>query len=315
MNKLYVQNGEFLPAFRYQGIVLNPTELRYSPHPDVIFPSIIETGSDWECPLAKYYLYYAPHDAPGGICLALADHPAGPWREYEKNPIIGYQWPPHYQVSHVCSPHVIWNPDEGCVFLYFHGENDTTRYATSRDGIHFEYGGIAVNTQSFGPELTEASYARVFRTRRNDGIAPYWMLLMGNQNGTRSVFQAWSADGRSWAASPTPFITPPPGTNQMGAGWLCNWKGQDYLIAFANHDDSPTYDPISDLHLYAVAADYSSVKHLGIFMEHTVVGADNCRVSDPCLLQTPERWYLFLSIGRRLQQRIALAIADIDDSA
>lgn len=301
-----------LPSFRYQGVVLDPAGLRYSPHPDIIHPSVIATGLGWEKPMAKYYMYYAPHDAPGGICLALADHPEGPWREYPHNPVIGHEWSPHYQVSHVCSPHAIWNPDEGRLFLYFHGENDTSRYSISRDGVHFEYGGIAVTTQSFGPDLTEASYARVFRLQRDVGKGRYWMLLMGTLEGTRSVWQAWSADGRRWEALPTPLITPPPGTNQMGPGWLFSWEGQDYLIAFANRDDTPLYEPISDLYLYAVRPDYSGVDFCGLLMDHTEAGPDNFRINDPCLLQTPERWYLFVNMGRRLRQSIALAVADID---
>ena len=55
-------------------------------------------------PLGIYHLYYAPHDAPGGICLAFADAIDGPWTEYEKNPIITRQWAPHYDVSHVLEP-------------------------------------------------------------------------------------------------------------------------------------------------------------------------------------------------------------------
>lgn len=312
-NAQRAHNDLRLPTFCYQGVVLDPAKLRYSPHPDIIHPSVIEIGPGWENPQANYYMYYAPHDAPGGICLALADHPEGPWREYPRNPVVGHQWSPHYQVSHVCSPHAIWNPEAGCLFLYFHGENDTTRYATSLDGIHFDYGDIAVTTESFGSDLTEASYARVFRLPRDVGKWRYWMLLMGNLMGTRSIWQAWSPDGRCWEASPTPFITPPPGTGQMGPGWLFAWKGQNYLLAFANRDDTPLYEPISDLYLYAVQADFSGAELLDLFMDHTIVGPDNYRINDPCLLQSPERWYLFLNVGHRLHQSIALAVAEEGD--
>lgn len=54
------------------------------------------------------------------------------------------------------------------------------------------------------------------------------------------------------------------------------------------------------------------VEFLGLFMDHTAAGADNFRINDPCLLQTPERWYLFVNMGRRLHQSIALAAADLD---
>lgn len=304
------ESGDF-PVFHYQGIVLDPAELRYSPHPDIIHPSVIETGSAWENPLAKYYMYYAPHDAPGGICLAMADQPEGPWREYPHNPIIGNDWLPHYRVSHVSSPHVIWNQEENCLFMYFHGENDTTRYATSRDGINFEYGDIAVTTQDFGPGLTEASYARVFRHKVIVGKGPYIMLLMGNNYGTRSVYMAWSSDGRRWDACEKPLITPPPGTDQMGPGALFTWHGKKYIIAFANREDAEMYNPISDLYLYDINEDFSDAECRGLLMDHTVAGENNCRINDPCLLQTEEKLYLFVNVGRRLNQSIGLAVADI----
>ena len=34
-------------------------------------------------------------------------------------------------------------------------------------------------------------------------------------------------------------------------------------------------------------------------------GPDNFRINDPCLLQTPERWYLFVNMGRRQRQSVA----------
>ena len=60
--------------------------LRYNPCNDVIVASVIATDQ-LQNPLGRYYLYYAPHNAPGGICLAYADSPAGPWKEYEANPL------------------------------------------------------------------------------------------------------------------------------------------------------------------------------------------------------------------------------------
>ena len=87
-----------LPAFRHQGVVLDYKDLKYNPCNDVIIPSVIATDQ-LKKPLGRYYLYYAPHNAPGGICLAFADSPAGPWKEYEANPLITREWAPHYKVS------------------------------------------------------------------------------------------------------------------------------------------------------------------------------------------------------------------------
>src|SRR6266567_5812290 len=71
-----------LPIFKYKGIILDDKDLRYNPHQDLIFPSVIAAHDYFISSRGRYYLYYAPHDAPGGICLAYADNPAGPWREY-----------------------------------------------------------------------------------------------------------------------------------------------------------------------------------------------------------------------------------------
>lgn len=107
------------------------------------------------------HLYYAPHEAPGGICLAYGSSLGGQFSEYPNNPIITNVWAPHYSVSHVSSPHVLWNATTRQFHLYFHGENTTTRRAVSPDGIHFSYAGIAVNTGMI-PGSPETSFARVF---------------------------------------------------------------------------------------------------------------------------------------------------------
>lgn len=60
-----------LPVFKHHSIVLDYKNLKYNPCNDVIIPSVIRT-EHLDKPLGKYYLYYAPHNAPGGICLAYA---------------------------------------------------------------------------------------------------------------------------------------------------------------------------------------------------------------------------------------------------
>src|SRR5512133_210639 len=59
-----------LPKLRYRGVVLSAADLKYAPHQDIIYPAVLRTGSRLENPLGQYYMYYAPHDVPGGICLA-----------------------------------------------------------------------------------------------------------------------------------------------------------------------------------------------------------------------------------------------------
>ncbi len=298
------------PLFSYRGVILSPEQLRYSPHPDIIYPSVIESRPQWGVTLARYYMYYAPHDAPGGICLAFSEKPEGPWREYDRNPIITREWATHYQVSHVSSPHAIWNPEEQRVFLYYHGENSVTRFASSSNGIDFEYGGTAVDTGMFEEGLTEASYARVHRVLSAAGQGSYVMFIMGNHMGTRNVYRAWSKDGRRWVPDKQAFLKPPPGTGQMGPGSVLEWNGHTFLICCASLENSSVSDPVSDLYLYEINSALDQATYLRMLISHDAVSADNPRISDPYVFEASGRVYLFVSVGHRLQQRIALAIAD-----
>lgn len=294
--------------FAFESVVLQPENLRYNPCDDVIFPSVIKTVGTIDNALGAYYLYYAPHDTPGGICLAYADSLQGPWTEYEQNPIIERQWTPHYEVSHVSSPHLLWMEAESKYFLYFHGENDTTRIASTTDGIHFEYAGIAVTTAMF-QGISEASYARVFPCNVASRDANYVLLFMGNNGGTRRIYAAWSGDGKHFEAQPTPLISPPPGTGvtQVGAPWYYPSAGQN-LVLFHGDKTPPDLQNLSTA-LYAadVGADFSREDHLGVFFHQHDVSEHNQRVSDPCIVEEDGGQWLFMSIGSRLKQAIAIA--------
>jgi hypothetical protein len=185
-----------LPVFKHHSIVLDYKDLRYNPCNDVIIPSVIRT-EHLDRPLGEYYLYYAPHNAPGGICLAYADRLEGPWKEYKANPIIRKDWPPHHSVSHVSGPEAVWIEEEQKLFLYYHGENDITRFASSANGIDFRYEGVAVTAGMFD-RINEASYARVFRYTLPGRDNRWIMLFMGNCQGTRNIYLASSKDGRKW---------------------------------------------------------------------------------------------------------------------
>ncbi|MFD2352868.1 hypothetical protein ACFSTC_31615 [Nonomuraea ferruginea] len=76
------------PSYAYLGRSLNTSALRYNPTGELIFPCVRGTYDRMPGGLGRYYLYYAPHDAPGGICLAYGDSLAGPFTEYHANPIV-----------------------------------------------------------------------------------------------------------------------------------------------------------------------------------------------------------------------------------
>ncbi len=302
------QAASNLPVFRYRGVVLEAANLKYRPHDDVIYPSAVRVEGRIAKPLGKFYLYYAPHDAPGGICLAYADKPEGPWHEYARNPIVAREWVPHYKVSHVSGPDAIWSPEEGKLLLYFHGENPVTRVASSPDGMHFDYEGEAVTTRMF-TNLSEASYGRVFRHPLPGKDNRYVMLLMGNDRGTRRIYLAWSKDGRKWFARPTPVMDPPPGTDQVAGAVLVNWAGKQYLIAHANNSKAG-FNQGFDLYIAETDEAFEHIKPLGKFFEHATVSPTNAGVMSPCFVENAGRWYMFFNIGPRLHNKIALAIAD-----
>lgn len=298
-----------LPRFEPKGMVLGYEGLRYRPHDDLIFPSVIATRGRFPNPLGRYYLYYAPHDAPGGICMAYADDLQGPWKEFAKNPLISRDWKPHYQVSHVSGPHALWNEVEKCVFLYFHGENSETRLATSRDGIHFNYDRTVITAADF-PGLSEASYARVFEHKLPGVDNRFIMLLMGNNHGTRRIYLAWSKDGRTWTPRAEPLVNPPSGTDQVAGAWLLKWKGRNYIISHANANRGEGINGIgSNLYQNEPNADFTRAQPLGKFMEAAAFGPDNLALMSPCFFEENGLLYLFVNIGPRLNNTIALAVA------
>ncbi|KRF32887.1 hypothetical protein ASG83_02360 [Yonghaparkia sp. Soil809] len=242
-----------LPSWRHGGVITDPVTIKWKPNPtnyEYIFPGVIET-TELENPLGRYYLYTAPHDRPGGIILLYSDSLEGPWTQYGSTPLIDNRWEKndgsgqvYYDVDHVSGPDPIWNPTDGLMYLYFHGENYTTRWATSSDGITFTYGGEALNSQdgntiikngvAVGETITERSYGRVFVHPAPTSQVKWGMLYMdhrGDPTYTRRVRLAESADGRNWTVRPDFVIT---GDSVAGAqvsgGNLWTWNGQNYVV-------------------------------------------------------------------------------------
>jgi hypothetical protein len=295
--------------FTYLDTVLNYNGLNYNPCNDVIFPSIVEAYKYFPHPLGRYYMYYSPHNAPGGICLAFADKLVGPWQEYPSNPIISNAWSPYYSVTHVSSPHAIWI--EGSLFLYFHGENTCTRFANSSDGIHFNYGGIAVTDRDFNCRYG-AFYARVFSHAIASLKTSYVMLLMCHLRNTSGIFLAYSQDGRYWQTRRNPILIPPAGSGlkHLCSAFLFSQGGSSCIILF--HGDTP--DMSTDIYAVEVDAEFKSTRFIGKILDKEAVSPDNRRVSDPYLVGEGDQVYLFCSTGARLNQVIGIAAAKGNES-
>ncbi|WP_265522647.1 DUF1349 domain-containing protein [Oerskovia flava] len=295
-----------LPVFDYRGVITEPDEMIYNPTDEFIFPSVFHAGAHLEDPLGEWYLYLAPHDDPGGIMLLYADSLEGPWTEYAQNPLISNDWPPHYgPVPHVSSPDAFWNADEGRLFLYFHGNNSTTRYATSADGVTFEYGGVAVTNADGGPGTTETSYARVFDHPDPDSAYRYAMFYMQNRtDDIRRIKVAESVDGRDWDVRADPLVVPgwDEGQNVSGAD-LWEWQGQLYVVYHGS---------TGIIHARTVDPTLTDLGPVWTLHRSSGTGEDTGRVAAPQIVTDGADTYLFYESGARLTGVIAWAKRDLD---
>ena len=310
--KLSQVSIEELPKFKHKETILHYNDLQYNPCNDIIFPSVIKAYKYFDSPLGKYYMYYAPHSNPGGICLVYADKLEGPWHEYHKNPLIRNNWEPYYTVSHVSSPHSIWNEKESKLFLYFHGDNAKTRLASSTDGINFCYEGVVVTNKQFN-EISAASYARVFKYTIPEKDNKFIMMLMGNNNGTRRIYLAWSDDGRDWNTRKNPFINPPKaaGVNQICSPWYFPYNGKNYVIFHGRKVEHKSSSKIVSMYVVEVNNNFNSLNYLGKFYDPHQISNDNKRISDPCIIREKDQLFLFGTAGPRLNQYIFLATSSL----
>jgi hypothetical protein len=286
------------PTFSYFGQPLDKSRLRYNPTNELIFPSVRYVAGRIAGPLGRWYMYYAPHDAPGGICLAYADSVTGPWREYPNNPVISRDWG-GFNVSHVSSPDAFWNPADRRIYLFFHGENHTTRVASSADGRTFQYHNRVVGTYML-PGVSETSYARVYPHPTQEGI--YIMLFMGNQGGTRKIFIGWSHSLASgWKVKPEPLISPAAGEGgQLSGAHYWSRNGGGHVVY---HSGS------GNIHVTQVGTGFDRENHLGVLHSPLPGAPDNGRVAAPSFVEADGRLHMFYEAGQRGSTTIAWARA------
>jgi len=319
------------PQFTAEGFTIELEDYAYNPTNEFNFPTIVDTKDH---PVNnglggyRYYLFYAPHDAPAGNCMAMSNSLDGPWVEYEGNPVIGKTWAKedgsgnYYDVSHVSSPHVIWNDVYQCYFMYFHGENPTTRYATSTDLVNWTYGGVCVVANDFsatGSGHTEASYARVFEHEVPGLGNKYIMLLMINNSANmRKIFWAYSADGKDWTAVQTPLLDPSMSSEYKGnfsGPWFMERDGRYFVICHASS---------GNMYAFEVGESLEECIPWGVFydskdstdpsdVEHESAWPDYGRAGAPSFMKDDEgRWHMFYEGGKRLHANIVHATAPAD---
>ncbi|GEL95178.1 hypothetical protein [Cellulomonas composti] len=280
----------------FVSVLTDPDELDYAPTGEFIFPSVLHAGAYLDDPLGEWYLYYAPHEDPGGIALMVADDLGGPWTPAPGNPLISTDWPSLSAVSHVSSPDAVWDAVHEQVVLFFHGENDVTRWATSRDGRTFEPGGVAVRASDLGAQSSEASYARVFPDPA-DPDAWAMLVMERTSTGDRQIRVLRSVDLHTWVPEAEPLVVPPAGHSVSGANWVRLADG-DWVVY---HDDTGQVLglPVS-----------SALRATGD--ARRVIGPDELpacdgRAAAPEPVVDDGRLWVFLECGQRLTAQIALA--------
>jgi len=297
------------PVFEFGGIVTDPATMKYNPTGEYIFPSIFHAGAYLANPLGEWYLYFAPHENPGGIAFMYADSLEGPWTEYVANPVIKNEWLPYYTaVPHVSSPDAFWNEAEQKLFVYYHGNNGTTRFATSTDGVTFEYGGVAVTNADGGEGTTETAYARVFEHPDPTSSYNYAMFYMDNTSAnTRRIRTAESTDGRTWVVRPDPLVVPGAAeSGNVSAGNLWEWDGQLYVIYHASS---------KKILARTVDAALTTVGPAILLHESSGIGVDVGRVAAPDIAVEDGNLYLFYEAGDRLDASIRWAKAPLTNVA
>lgn len=326
------------PTFEAKGYTIELEDYIYNPTQEFNFPCVVDTK---EHPVSnelgdyRYYLFYAPHDAPAGNCVAASNSLDGPWIEYSANPIVSKVWKKedgngnYYSVSHVSSPHVMWNDGIGKYVMYFHGENPTTRYATSDDLIHWTYGGVCVNANDFSPSgsgLNEASYARVFEHEVPGLGNRYIMLLMitgSATGGHRNIYWAYSTDGFDWTPVQTPLLNPDMDSQYMNnfsgpyfMEWDVNGEARYFVICHASS---------GEIYAFEVGESLNEVIPWGIVYESKGQRYDSDRDDEaewpdygragaPCFLQDDDGlWHMFYEGGKRLHANIVHAVQVFSD--
>jgi len=295
------------PNLNHQSVVVDPANLGEDLTGEIIFPSLLRVADHVANPLGNYYLYFAPHDAPGDIKVAYADNIEGPYTEYAGNPLIDNSGQGKLGVSavtHVSSPNVVWMEQYNKYFLYFHGENNTTRWAWSTDGLNWTIANdnIAVTAAdfnaAFGSGFTETSYARVFEYSIPTWGDRYTMVLMVNHNNTRSIALATSNDGKHFTPRDGALISPgPDGQSHISGAFYWQDAGKHYVL----------YHGASNIYYTEVGANFDQEIHRGVFYDPADIGPEYNKAAEPFLHYENGQWHMFYSVGPRLSQKIGYA--------
>lgn len=342
---------KILPQVKTVGFVKEMADYKYvAPSKEFIFPSVIDTRKytvdgkfkNGQAPIDRYYLYYAPHENPGGIFLSTAPSLDGPWTEYSGSTgmtpgtVMDFAWASAQSniikngaERHISACQVVWNEVQNKFVMYFHGPNTTTHYATSDNLVDWTFGASILVSTQFSPISAEASYAKAFEHEIPGLGNKYVILLMNQENQVRKIYWAHSKDGINWTPVTKPLISPDleykkvPGTdrkpsydgggtgaygNNISGPYLMERDGRYFVICHGSSDN---------LLVVEVGKGFDMEVHWGeyILKSDVILNIDGVptatRPAAPDFHQDDNgRWYMFFEAGSRLGANIAYAKED-----
>ena len=276
----------------------------------IMFPTVVDMSAYLTNPINRFYLYYAPHHNGGGIGLATAPHPEGPWQTFKENPIFSLSDAPGF-TGHISSSELIFIPEKNIFYMYFHGKvegvkGQHTGLAMSEDGIHFKIygqGPILPSDSSSRKKTGSAAYLRVFR---RGGIFFGAYMSRGHR-------LARSADGIKWEHWPkNPLIALSEADSEYDrirhASILIS---DDILTYFYSTYSNPAPDrEVIKLATFPIKGDWEGwgpLKRWGEALVPELAWEEN-NLRDPFLLHCEDKLYMYYVGGN--EKGIALAATD-----
>jgi hypothetical protein len=337
---------KMLPQVKTVGYVKEIADYKYfTTSKEFIFPSVIDTKKytdadgkfkNGQSPIDRYYLYYAPHENPGGIFLSTASALDGPWTEYDGTAgmtpgmVMDFAWAETQSdiikngaERHISACQVVWNDIQSKCIMYFHGPNTTTHYATSDNLVDWTFGASILLSHQFSPIGEEASYAKAFEHEIPGLDNKYILMLMNQESQIRRIYWAHSKDGINWTPVTKPLISPDlnykkvPGTDRKpnfdgggGTGPYGNNASGPFLMKKDGRYFVICHDSADNLHVVEVGESFDMEVHWGEYMTKNDVILNNTatRPAAPDFIQDDNgRWYMFFEAGGRLGANIAYA--------
>jgi hypothetical protein len=184
----------------------------------IFYPWVVDLQGKVSSPPDRWAMYYSTDHATGngGINVAFGPTPMGPFTKYQTGAIYA-NTTDGVQVE---TPAVLWNEDEGLLFMYYqvNGTPQRTALATSTDGIHWTRVGVVVSPYTSPSHGNHSGYFKPFRFGKS------WFgygLCKGGDTSMGAL--SYSKDGRFWRMDPRPFL------------YETQWHGRnDYKFHFGN---------------------------------------------------------------------------------